>query len=120
MTVVPALADLRLRFARSLEQLNHGDFEEMLTRYADDVTVLIASPQCGDPVRETMFYGRSGFLDCLFRYVATLSPLRVVDVLPDGPNGVVATISCRGGRTMTYEVEFNRSELGSRVRISLT
>jgi ketosteroid isomerase-like protein len=119
MTTVPTVADLEVRFARSLEQLNRGKLDEMLTRYADNVTVLIAAPQLGDPVRETMFHGRAGFLDCLFRYVSMLSPMTVLDVLVEGPSRAVARINCRGGRTMTYEVEFNEAGLGSRVRFAL-
>ncbi len=91
----------------------------MLSRYAENVTVLIAAPRSGDPIQETMFHGRAGFLDCLFRYVATLSPMTVLKVLMEGPSRAVATINCRGGRTMTYEVDFDRTGLGSRVRISL-
>jgi hypothetical protein len=119
MTSIPTLVDLEARFARSLEQLNRGKLDEMLTRYAENVTVLIATPRSGDPIQETMFYGQAGFLDCLFRYVATLSPMTVLKVLMEGPSRAVATINCRGGRMMTYEVDFDRTGLGSRVRISL-
>jgi len=119
MSKLPTLVELEARFSRSLEQLNRGTLDEMLTRYAEDVTVLIAAPRSGDPIQETMFYGRAGFLDCLFRYVATLSPMTVLKVLMDGPSRAIATITCRGGRVMTYEVEFDRAGLGSRVRIAL-
>ena len=113
-------AGFEARFARSLEQLNRGEFEEMLSRYADDVVVLIPAAQPGDPVREDMFYGRAGFRDCIFRYVATLSPLRARGVRMDGPFRVVATIECRDARIMTYEVEFDEAGLGQRVTISLS
>jgi hypothetical protein len=119
MTSVPTLADLEARFARSLEQLNRGQLDEVLTRYTENVTVLVAAPRIGDPVQETMFHGRAGFLSCLFRYVATLSPMTVLDLRMAGPARAVARIICRGGRTMTYEVEFDQAGLGSRVRISL-
>jgi hypothetical protein len=113
-------AGFEARLARSLDRLNRGELDETLSRYADDVVVLIPAAKPGDPVRETMLYGRPGFRDCVFRYVATLSPLRARSVDLDGPSRVVATFKCRGGRMMTYEVEFDRAGLGKRVRISLT
>jgi ketosteroid isomerase-like protein len=119
MTSAQTLVDLDARFVRTLDQLNCGKLDEMLTRYAENVTVLIAAPRSGDPVQETMFHGKAGFLDCLFRYAATLSPMTLLRLLVEGPSRAVATIACRGGRTMTYEVDFDKMGLGSRVRISL-
>jgi hypothetical protein len=116
--------DLPARFAerllRSLEQLNRGEFDEMLSRYADNVVVLIPTAKPGEAVHETMFYGRAGFRDCLRRYVATLSPLRARGVRTEGIFRAVATIECRGARVMTYVVEFDRVGLGQRVTISLS
>jgi ketosteroid isomerase-like protein len=116
--------DLPTRFAerlvRSLEQLNRGDFDEMLSRYAEDIVVLIPTAKPGDAVHETMFYGRAGFRDCLRRYVATLSPLRSRGVRTEGTSRAIAKIECRGARVMTYAVEFDRAGFGRRVTISLS
>jgi ketosteroid isomerase-like protein len=115
--------DLRARFAerllKSLEQLNRGEFDEMLSRYAENVVVLIPTAKPGEAVHETMFYGRAGFRDCLRRYVATLSPLRAREVKTEGASRAVATVECRGGRVMTYVVDFDHAGFGRRVTISL-
>ena len=108
------------RLRKSLDELNRGaEIEEIVGGYSEDVVVLIPAAKPGDPVREAMFYGRAGLGDCLRRHVATLSPLRALGLTMGSPTHAVATIACRGGRQMTYEVEFDQTGLGRRVTISL-
>lgn len=91
----------------------------MLSRYSDEVTLLLPDSKAGDPVRERMIHGKAGFRNVLLRFAAAYAPLRLLDIQLDPPNDVCLRIGCRRDVIMNYRLSFDAAGLGRRVVVSI-